>query len=163
MRARFVPVAFVKVTPPSEERPDILRDAPEKYPEAVTFEPDALVKKRLGKRPYPLAVRLVEDTAARLDWPETTSEAPCTKPLAAKLVADADCKLVCPDTVSVVETVVVASCATPVSARLVPVAFVKVNPAIEERPEMLSVAPWRNPEAVILVLDTDASVACPLA
>ena len=49
--ARFVPVAFVKVTPAILERPEIFKLAPERYPVAVRFVPEALVKKRFGKRP----------------------------------------------------------------------------------------------------------------
>jgi hypothetical protein len=104
---------------------------------------------------------LVLETAAMLDWPETTSEAPCTKPLAAKLVADADCKLVWPETVSVVETVVVASWVTPMRARFVPVAFVKVRPARLERPETFKLPPWKKPEAVTLVEETAAKLDWP--
>jgi hypothetical protein len=49
--AILVPVAFVKVTPAIEERPETFKLAPERYPEAVRLVPEALVKKRFGKRP----------------------------------------------------------------------------------------------------------------
>lgn len=88
---------------------------------------------------FPVASRRLPSTAR---YPETP-----------RLVVDADCKLDCPETVSVVETVVVASCETPVMARLVPVALVKVTPPRLERPDILRDAPVRYPDAVRFVPD----------
>lgn len=77
------------------------------------------------------------------------------------MVLETEVRLDWPDTVSVVETVVVASCETPVKVRFVPVAFVKVRPARVERPDTFKLPPWRYPDAVRLVLDTAAKLDWP--
>jgi hypothetical protein len=63
--------------------------------------------------------------------------------------------------VSVVKTVVVARSDTPVMESVVPVAFVKVRPESAERPETFKLPPWKKPEAVTLVEETDAKLDWP--
>ena len=76
-----------------------------------------------------------------------------------------------PKTVRVVETVVVARLVMPVMVSVVPVATEKFTPVKvlevtrssldEAMPEMLSDAPWKKPEAVMFVEETEVSVDWP--
>src|SRR5690348_9553758 len=119
----------------------------------VTYLLPAVSKRPPWTWIYPEAVRFVRDAFWRFAEPVTVSEPPFTPPEDSRFVEDTEAKVDWPETereLSAACPVVfkVATWRFPV-----PVAFVKVRPWREEAPETLRVPPTIFPDAAKLVAD----------
>ena len=94
-------VVVAPVIVESVDAPEILRDAPSRNPLAVRFVPDALVNPSVWNMPYPLAVILVDETAARIVWPEISNKVPCKNPEAVRFVEETEARVLCPEAFNV--------------------------------------------------------------
>lgn len=91
----------------------------------------------------------VEETDARVDWPEISNEAPCKNPEAVRFVEETATRELCPEILSV------TPCRNPEAVTFVEETFASAA-SVEFR---VGKVPY--PEAVMLVEDTDAKVDCP--